>query len=315
MRRPAFLGLVLSLLGVVSSACSEEVLIGVDRPDGGTLSGGTGGSTSGTGGSVVAGSGGSGGTPIATGGSAGASGVGGASGCSQARCGNTVFACGDCSDNDGDGLLDADDPECFGPCDNTEGSLMLGIQGNDTGSCNADCAFDRGASRNDGCTYTHQCDANSIAPDYPPTGRSKCEYDESATIPGKSGTCADFRAAQPASCTDSCLPLAPNGCDCFGCCEIPGRSGRFVYVGRDGAEFDRCTVDMLDDTSACPPCAPVDSCFNRCEECEYCTGGVTPDPSCPGAAACDAGRAACTGRADCPTGTYCITGCCVPEPR
>jgi hypothetical protein len=320
MRRHAFLGLGLSLLGVVSSACSEEVLIGMDRPDAGEFtggsggSGGTGGDAAGTGGTVIMG--GSAGTLSAAGGSAGATaGSAGTPACEPAQCGTSVYECGDCRDNDLDGLIDADDPECLGPCDATEDSLMLGIPGNDTGSCQADCAFDRGASRNDGCLYTHQCDQLSMAPSYPPTGRVKCEYDENATIPGVTATCADFRADQPAECRDLCLPLVPNGCDCFGCCEIPGRSGRFVWVGGAGAEVAACIAGTLDNQAVCPPCTPVGSCFNPCDTCEYCTGGVTPDASCPGAAACDFDRPSCTGRTECPSGAYCITGCCVGEPR
>jgi hypothetical protein len=304
MRRLAFLGLVLCPLGAVSLACSEEVLIGLDRPDAGDLVGGSGGSASGSGGTGDAGS------VIA----AGTSGSGGALACEQAHCGNSVYACGDCEDNDLDGLIDADDPECLGPCDATEGSLMLGIQGNDPGSCLADCAFDRGASRNDGCTYSHRCDPLAVAPSYPPTGRTMCEYDEDATLPGSSVSCSETRMTQPAGCLELCLPLAPNGCDCFGCCELPGRSDRFIWVGRDGADVDGCTAATLDDPSACPPCTPVPSCFNPCDECEYCTGGVTPAPTCPDVATCDGGRTACTGRAGCPSGHYCITGCCVPEP-
>jgi hypothetical protein len=307
MRRHAFLSLVLFLVVGVSFACSEDVLVGLDRPDGGQLTGGSGGSGAGTGGTET---GGNAGTLIAAGGSAGA---GGALAC-EAHCGSTVYPCGDCDDNDGDGLIDADDPECLGPCDATEGSLMLGIQGNDPGSCIADCAFDRGAARNDGCTYSHRCDELAIAPSYPPTGRSMCEYDEDATIPGSGLTCSEMREVQPDACRELCLPLAPNGCDCFGCCEIPGRSQRYVWVGRDGADVDGCTDRTLDDPNACPPCTPVRSCFNPCDACEYCTGGVTPEPTCPGVAACDGGRTACTGRASCPSGHYCITGCCVPEP-
>jgi hypothetical protein len=302
MRRHAFLGLLLCLVGALSLACSEDVLVGLDRPDGGAAAGGSGGSSAGAGGTELAGSAGS----LTAG--------GGGLACAEAHCGTTVFTCGDCDDNDEDGLIDADDPECLGPCDDTEGSLMLGIQGNDPGSCLADCAFDRGAGRNDGCAYSHRCDELAVAPGYPPTGRSMCEYDEGATIPGSGLTCADMREEQPAACTELCLPLAPNGCDCFGCCEIPGRSGRFVWVGRDAADVDRCTDATLDDPGACPPCTRVESCFNPCDECEYCTGGVTPAPTCPGVAACDGGRMACTGRTSCPPGRYCITGCCVPEP-
>src|SRR5690606_15495355 len=30
---------------------------------------------------------------------------------------------------------------------------------------------------------------------------------------------------------DSCADLTPPGCDCFGCCEIPARSGNTVFIG------------------------------------------------------------------------------------
>jgi hypothetical protein len=300
MRRPRVHSLVLSLLGAGSLACSEDILVGLDKPDGGALAPAGGTSSGGNGGSAV-------------GGNAGASGSTGE--CVQAMCGSSVFLCGDCKDNDSDGLIDADDTECFGPCDNTEVSLMLGIQGNDTGSCQADCAFDRGASRVDGCLYTHACDMLSVAPSYPPTGRSRCEYDENATLPGSDLTCADMRFSQPAECLEVCRPLAPNGCDCFGCCELPGRSDRFVWVGAAGNDVSGCDLTTLENDAICPPCTPVQSCFNACEECEYCAGGVTPDPSCGGVVAeCEGGRLSCSGRTSCPSGHYCITGCCIPEP-
>jgi len=37
--------------------------------------------------------------------------------------------CGNCIDDDGDGKIDARDPECTGVCDNTEDSFFLGIPG------------------------------------------------------------------------------------------------------------------------------------------------------------------------------------------
>lgn len=36
-------------------------------------------------------------------------------------CPKQVYQCGDLIDNDGDGLIDAEDPDCLGPCDDTEG--------------------------------------------------------------------------------------------------------------------------------------------------------------------------------------------------
>ncbi|HEX2672038.1 MAG TPA: hypothetical protein VHM25_14245, partial [Polyangiaceae bacterium] len=49
--------------------------------------------------------------------------------CQPAACQGKVYDCGDCDDNDRDGLTDSDDPECTGPCDNTEDSYYGGIPG------------------------------------------------------------------------------------------------------------------------------------------------------------------------------------------
>ncbi|NCT11979.1 MAG: hypothetical protein GW767_04415, partial [Rhodobacterales bacterium] len=40
--------------------------------------------------------------------------------CYKTTCAGKLLECGDCVDNDGDGLVDWRDPECLGPCDNTE---------------------------------------------------------------------------------------------------------------------------------------------------------------------------------------------------
>src|SRR5262245_17176013 len=62
--------------------------------------------------------------------------------CYQTTCNGHLLACGDCIDNDGDGRIDFRDPECLGPCDNTEGAtLNAGIGGETGGPCLADCYF------------------------------------------------------------------------------------------------------------------------------------------------------------------------------
>jgi hypothetical protein len=59
--------------------------------------------------------------------------------------GGGVAQCADCIDNDGDGLTDERDPECLGPCDNTEGAVLLtGVPGERGGRCRVDCYFDAG---------------------------------------------------------------------------------------------------------------------------------------------------------------------------
>lgn len=64
-------------------------------------------------------------------------------GCIPMTCFGRNTPCADCKDNDNDGLIDADDPECFGPCDYSEGKyLELGIPGADPAPCHQSCAYD-----------------------------------------------------------------------------------------------------------------------------------------------------------------------------
>ena len=51
--------------------------------------------------------------------------------CVQRACQGKVYQCGDCIDNDGDGRIDADDPDCLGACQNGEAGFNGDIpQGN-----------------------------------------------------------------------------------------------------------------------------------------------------------------------------------------
>jgi hypothetical protein len=302
----------------VAAGCRSDIPLGSDMTSGahagtsgGDTAAGTGGrGVGGAGGIVIGGSGGNAGEL-----EAGAAGEPGRT-CVPATCHGQTYACGDCKDNDGDGKIDAEDPECTGPCDNDEGSFDVDLPGSSTDKCTQDCFFDNGnGAGNDGCRFSHQCDPLSVAPDYPPTGSAACAYDENAKIPG-GGTCADLRAQQAASCGAVCGPLTPNGCDCFGCCELPSGSFHFVGLG-SGSAANPCTIDNLDDPVACPPCTPVDSCMNKCEDCESCVGRPEPLASCMGMDACGGVFEPCdhNGPMLCPLGSYCITGCCVPEPR
>lgn len=266
--------------------------------------------------------------------------------------GGGVAQCADCIDNDGDGLSDERDPECLGPCDNTEGPVLLtGVPGETGGRCRVDCYFDAGnGSGSDGCRWDHRCDPLSVAPNFPPEG-SSCPYTPSS-VGGM--TCP---ATQPAQCLNSCRPITPNGCDCFGCCTFPALRGRpaamggeYVWLGSRNAEgVGTCTLANVTDTSACQSCTPVPSCFNDCGPCEVCIGRPMPPPECfpssmpdggvPGsdggdgggsssdgsvpttdggtpATQCPAGIQACglPGQAACPTNFYCTTGCCIPIP-
>lgn len=252
----------------------------------------------------------------APGGTSGEVGAGGSSGgeapCAQTLCRGKLYQCGNCKDDDADGAGDALDVDCLGPCDDDESGLSTGLTAVTGAPCRHDCYFDGDSGQgNDKCEWSHACDPLSVAPDYPPSGDSRCAFAAEATPSGVD--CAARQDQQAESCLDVCLPLVPNGCDCFGCCELPGRSGNFYFVAGTGDEG--CDLDSLGDLSRCPPCTRVDSCFNRCEECESCVGAA-PAASCGAPGACPAGSRACDAEAPCDFGDYCVTGCCVraPEP-
>jgi hypothetical protein len=253
---------------------------------------------------------------LALGGIAGASATGGASAqggerpCAKTSCRGKEYQCGNCSDDDADGLSDALDPDCLGPCDDDELGLSTGLSGNQAAVCRQDCYFDGDAGPgNDKCEWSYACDLLSLAPDYPPSGEARCAYDSSM-----SDACALLEAEQPQSCLDACLPLVPNGCDCFGCCELPGGSGQYHFLG-DGRGAQGCQRETLGDPLACPPCTPVESCFNDCASCETCVDKL-PESTCNPGSACPAGAAECGPDQPCEFGDYCVTGCCrrAPEP-
>jgi len=234
----------------------------------------------------------------------------GAAPCVETRCRGKIYDCGNCMDDDADGLVDALDPDCLGPCDNDEAGLSTGLVGNQSAACKQDCYFDGDAGPgNDKCQWSHACDRLSVAPDYPPSGEARCKYGSSMGV-----DCAGLEAAQPQACLEACLPVVPNGCDCFGCCELPSGSNHYHFIGA-GSGAQGCQRDDLDNPKTCPPCTPVPSCFNDCAKCETCVDKA-PDPSCGSNGACPVGERSCSADAPCDTGDYCVTGCCVraPEP-
>ena len=287
----------LSVLG-----CTENIEVGRNHAPGA----GSGGVATNTGGSSAGGSGGSSGMPPHV--------------CQPAACQGKVYDCGDCDDNDSDGLADSDDPECTGPCDNTEDSYYGGIPGQNNAPCRQDCYFDQDTGTGDDqCFWSHTCDSRSVEPDYPPSGDSHCAYDPSVKIPGTQASCDELSAAQASTCLDTCLPITPNGCDCFGCCELPADSGKYVWIGSASQSVGTCDAAHVDDPSACQPCTPVPSCFNECDPCEVCVGRTSPAASCGSNSPlrCPGSAAACgqPGEPSCDVGYYCITGCCAAAPR
>lgn len=243
-----------------------------------------------------------------------------------ADCQNKIYACGDLLDNDTDGLIDSQDPDCLGPCDNTEDSYFGGIPGQNESPCRQDCYFDGDTGHgNDDCYWSHRCDPNEMAPDYfpEPDRGAQCAHDTTANIPGTTSSCAELVNVQSQACLDYCAPLTPNGCDCFGCCELPAGSGSYVWLGSVGAMGNTlCTIDALSDPTVCHPCLPVAGCLNGCDPCELCLGKTTLPPECddPDGGSrqqCPGGYQPCglPGQGACPSGTFCITGCCIAVPE
>jgi len=243
-------------------------------------------------------------------------------------CQGHLYQCGDTIDNDGDGLTDDEDPDCLGPCDNNEGGFFLNIPGGGSAPCRLDCYFDQDTgSGNDECTWDLRCD-----PERTPEVVSECNYEAETPMD------ADCPGTQDPDCGDFCSPLVPNGCDCFGCCNLPAGSDSWVFIGAQDADGNgTCTLDSVGDPDACPACTPVDDCLNTCGECELCLGRTELPPEClpdpppdagtlpdggpapvpdsgtpPPPPTCDDGRQACgvEGLPACPDGYFCLTGCC-----
>jgi hypothetical protein len=214
--------------------------------------------------------------------------------------------CSDGIDNDGDGFIDSADPECTGPLDDRENSFATGIPGDNVDPCKQDCFFDGNSGMgDDGCLWQFKCD--------PLSTNMKCPYD-SAYAQQHTSECS-VGSSQSQQCISFCQKFVPNGCDCFGCCVIPGAPNP---IRLDTS----CTAKDFGDPTKCPPCTQVTQCQNPCDRCELCVGkttvpadcGPTPTdgggggtPSCSGYPSCIPGP-----DPGCPDGSSCVTGCCLP---
>jgi len=174
-----------------------------------------------------------------------------------------VTQCTDGKDNDGDGKIDAADPDCTGPLDNDESSYGTGIPGDNKDPCKQDCFFDgNSGSGDDKCEWNLKCDPKNPGKYQP----KKCLYDP------KFKKCP---STQSATCLKVCLTITPNGCDCFGCCQL-------TYGGVTATVrlVSTCTPQSLSNPNKCPPCTQVSSCLNSCKPCEVCVGKPKPEPWC-----------------------------------
>jgi hypothetical protein len=293
----------------------------------GTEAAGTGGSSPGSGGAGAVG----GGSSVST----YSSSVGGTP-THESPCGtDKIYECGDLEDNDSDGFIDWQDTDCLGPCDNTEDSYHADIPGDLSATCRVDCYWDNGnGSGTDECYWDHRCDELAVGPDFPPQGEA-CAYEPDDAQLGPLGDCDTAFTSQGDTCLNVCGTLTPNGCDCFGCCELPAGGGEYVWLGSEVDNEGSCTQADVGDTSKCKPCTPVQGCLNDCAPCELCIGKPEPSDDCGGGEGggstgvtvgagggdpgqqCPDGVVPCglEGQAECEVGEYCITGCCRVIPQ
>jgi hypothetical protein len=205
--------------------------------------------------------------------------------------------CANGLDDDGDGLVDALDPDCTSPYDETEELFESSLL--DAETCHRDCQFDSNPGQGDDqCGWDPRCDPLAPVP--------SCGSPSPAACPPVTQHCRDF-----------CLPLTPNGCDCFGCCAVDVAGVRRTVLI---SERIPCSSQTLSDPARCPSCTQNTDCLNPCLPGEICFAGAAPvgGPTTDLAPRCSQGQIACGAGALppclCPAGTYCQTGCCVPFP-
>lgn len=241
--------------------------------------------------------------------------------CYPATCQGKTYLCGNCLDDDLDGLADGFDPDCLGPCHNREDSFDLGIPGGGHGNCGSiECYYDSNSGRgNDDCFYDLTCDP--LEPD------PACMYSGSGV-----GTNPACPATQSQVCYDVCRAVTPNGCDCFGCCSVTLDDGgyRDIFLGSEQSSGQACTVETAGDPAKCFSCTKNPSCEKGCSVCQLCLGKTELPPECfpdggtltlpdggmlpdGGTLQCPGGEQPCglPGQAACPAGYYCLTGCCI----
>ena len=213
------LSITVAALLAFSAACSDDTVAGANNN--GTVNNGTAGTNNGTAGTN------NGGTTATNNASPwGTSLPFDVNEAGQVLCdGDTPCECSDGIDNDGDGQIDGFDVECTGPYDNDEGSFATGIPGDNKDPKWQECFFDgNSGSGNDGCRYRSECLTGELPQDDP-----GCQLSD--------------------QCIEFCAKYAPNGCDCFGCCEIytDPMTSVFVVIGND------CSVDELDESAVEEP--------------------------------------------------------------
>ena len=190
-------------------------------------------------------------------------------------------------------VADGFDAECTGPGDEDEGSFATGSPS--PPSYCRDCFWDDNAGGgDDGCRYATGC---FVDPAF--GGGPNCP----SCVPSD-------------ECIDNCRARTPNGCDCFGCCEVAREDGTTVEVVLEAS----CSLANIDDIIACPRCTRSADCANPCGPCELCPGRKPSDlPASCGSGqsdagvghTCDNGLQTCSESLPCRGTDYCQQGCCV----
>jgi hypothetical protein len=199
-------------------------------------------------------------------------------------CGAGGCACNNGLDDDGDGLVDAADPECVGAMDNDESSFATGMPGDNRDPKWQDCFFDgNSGAGDDRCRYPTGCLTGAIAQ-------------------------TDPACAITQYCLDHCAAFAPKNCDCFGCCTVQSGSGPVNVL-----LTATCAAPKLGDPKLCPPCVKSTTC--QPPPGNPPPGEPPPPPPPPPPDSCADGTAACSADADCATGFFCEGGCCKPVVR
>lgn len=223
--------------------------------------------------------------------------------CEECPTEDGTAVCRDRVDNDQDGLVDLADPDCLFPCDNSESQFDADPWGLYPATCDQNCFVDLVHDfewpQGDECRSHQRCD-----PVFEPECWNPNPYPGACDEPTQ-------------TCLDTCLPAVPNGCDCFGCCELRGPNGTVTVRVHDSDSDGGLQCSSVDQTK-CEPCTVREDCFNPCEPeaCEWCFGELAPPPGCE-EVACDGQT--CTigpdGRDDCEDPcAYCSYGCCVRTP-
>ncbi|HVW23794.1 MAG TPA: hypothetical protein VHC69_00390 [Polyangiaceae bacterium] len=220
-------------------------------------------------------------------------------------------ACSDGIDNDGDGLVDAADPECVGAEDNDEATFATGMPGDNRDPKWQDCFFDgNSGAGDDRCRY--------------PTG---CL---TGAIPQTDPSCAITQY-----CLDHCAAFAPKNCDCFGCCTVPFGPDT-VDSGAGTVDIvltKTCTAAKLDDTTACPRCVKSTTCEPPTNPPPTNPPPTNPPPTSttppptnppptsttppenPPPPTCADGSPICSDMQPCVQSLVCVSGCCEPSVR